>query len=137
MAFAKKEAAYVDVGTDGKAIALDVQAVCDRFKLNGKAVDRLLSEMRSAQELANAKRDEALAMLEAGMAKAGGLDDNMALAPWFNFGKRNVVRVYGQRHGIAKTKVPGSDSAAANVAALFAPSAPQSRLIARPNGRGK
>lgn len=115
MAYGKKTTTYVDQNAEGKAIALDLIAIADRVGIKG--MQKWIDGYKAEQRALSAKLDAKLAEVEHAMDKAGTLDANMALAPWFNFGASNVVRVFGKRHGVAAPKVPASS--AASVEALF------------------
>lgn len=114
MAYGKKTTP-VDVNAEGKAIALDLVAICDRVGVKG--MSKWLDTYKAEQRALSAKLDAKLAEVEAAMDRAGTLEANMALAPWFNFGASNVIRVFGKRHGVATPKAPASS--ASSVELLF------------------
>ncbi len=115
MAYGKQTTTYVDVNAEGKAIALDVLAICDRCNIKG--MKARYDAYKAALAKANDMRDDMLQAIEEGMDKAGTLEAGMALQPWFNFGQFNVVRVMGKRHGVAAPKAQANSSQ--SVAALF------------------
>ena len=107
---------HVNVNAEGKPIPLDMMAICEHLGIKG--MGKRFDAYKAKQAEAYALLDAMLADVEQAMGKAGTLDANMSLAPWFNFGQRNVVRVYGKRHGVKHAKAPTANSTA-NVAALF------------------
>jgi hypothetical protein len=128
MAYGKKATTYVDVQADGKAVPLDLLAVCDRVGIKG--MSKRIDAYNAKKAEATAMLDAMLADVEQAMDKAGTLDANMALAPWFNYGNRNVVRVFGPRHG-QKHAAPKAATSVSSVEQLFGGIAKVSRGIAR------
>jgi hypothetical protein len=117
MAYGKTEVSYVDINANGKAIPLDVLTLCSKTKVNVKAMEAKLANLKALRQQANDVQTEILATLEDGMHAHGMLETGMALNAWFKFGNYNVVRVYADRAGKASK---ASNNASSNVDALFA-----------------
>lgn len=125
---ATNETKYVDQTEQGKAKALDLIAFATACGI--KDIAKRYDAYKAKQAEATAMLNDMMAALEDAGGKRGVLEDDMALAPWFKWGQRQVVRVYGPRHGADRKPAAVADSAA-NVASLFASLKPASRLITR------
>lgn len=132
MAYGKEATQYVDthiVKGKEKVKPYDFVTFAMASGMAEREVRKLLATYDTHRKAMNEAMDTMLATVEASASKANLLAADMALAPWFNYGHKQVVRVIAPRHGAEKA--PAVTDSVANVAALLATIAPATRLIQR------
>lgn len=107
---------YVEADKTKRAVS--VEALYAVINKSPAHVVRMFEEQKAADARAKELRNLILYTVEQDMSKAGLLADNVAYAPFFNFGELNVAEVYGERHTAERTKKATANNAVNNAALI-------------------